>query len=120
LFIEALSGFSTVSNQMKVDFCKKKKSSIKWILLSCSGRASQETAISGSCEHALLCTHSSVWVWCLYMGWIPRWSSLWMAFPSVFALHLVPVFPLDMGNSGLKVWRCVGGPILQPGALPHL
>jgi hypothetical protein len=21
---------------------------------------------------------NSVWVWCLHMGWIPRWGSLWM------------------------------------------
>jgi hypothetical protein len=36
---------------------------------------------------------NSVWVWRLYMGWIPRWNSLWMAFLSVSALHFVPVFP---------------------------
>jgi hypothetical protein len=27
------------------------------------------------------------------MGWIPRWGSLWMVFPSVSALHLVSVTP---------------------------
>jgi hypothetical protein len=43
----------------------------------------------------------------LYMGWIPRWGSLWMAFPSVSAWLFVPVFPLD--NSGLKFLRMVGG-----------
>jgi len=54
------------------------------------------------------------------MGWIPRWGSLWMAFPSVSAPHSVPVFPLDRSHSGLKTWRRVGGPIPQPGALPNL
>jgi len=59
--------------------------------LSCSGRAFQETAISGSCQHALLGISNTVWV--LYIGWIPRWGSLWMAFSSVSALNFVSVFP---------------------------
>jgi hypothetical protein len=33
------------------------------LYLSGSGRASQEPAISGSCQHALLGIHNSVWVW---------------------------------------------------------
>jgi hypothetical protein len=57
------------------------------LYLSGSGRASQETAISGSCQHALLGIHSSVWVWCLCMGWILRWDSLWNVIPSVSTLH---------------------------------
>jgi hypothetical protein len=61
---------------------------------------SQETAISGSCQQALLGFCNSVWYLC--MGWIPRWGSLWMAFPSVSAPHFVSVFPLDRSNSGLK------------------
>jgi hypothetical protein len=48
-----------------------------------SGRASQETAISGSCQQALLGISNSDWVWCLHRGWIPRWGNLLMAFPSV-------------------------------------
>jgi hypothetical protein len=28
----------------------------------------------------------------LYMGWIPRWGSLWLAFSSVSAPHLASVF----------------------------
>jgi hypothetical protein len=32
---------------------------------------SQETATSGSCQQVLLGIHKSVWVWCLYVGWIP-------------------------------------------------
>ena len=54
------------------------------------------------------------------MGWIPRWGSLWMAFPSVSAPLFVPVFPLDRSNSGLKFLRWVGGPIPQLGAMPNL
>ena len=54
------------------------------LYLSGCGRASQETAISGSClQQALLGICNSVWLWWLNMGWISRWSSLWMAFPSV-------------------------------------
>jgi hypothetical protein len=43
-----------------------------WLYLSCNGRASQETAISGSCQQALFGFSSSVWVWCLCLGWITR------------------------------------------------
>jgi hypothetical protein len=78
-----------------------------------SGRASQETAVSGSCQQAFLGISNSVWVWCLNVGWIPRWGSLWMAFPSVSVPLFVPVFPLDWSNSELKFWRWVGGHILH-------
>jgi hypothetical protein len=63
------------------------------LYLSDTGRASQETAVSGSCQQALVGIHNSVWVWCLYMGRIPRWVSLGMAFPSVSAPHFVSIFP---------------------------
>jgi hypothetical protein len=42
------------------------------LYLSGTGRDSQETAISGSCQQALDGIHNSVWVRCLYMGWIPK------------------------------------------------
>ena len=45
-------------------------------LLYLSGTASQETAISGSCQQALVGIQNSVWFWWLSMGWIPRWGSL--------------------------------------------
>jgi hypothetical protein len=70
------------------------------LYLSVSGWTSQETALSGSCHHTLLGICNSVWVWCLYMGWIPRWGSLWMAFPSVSAPQFVSIFCLDKSNSG--------------------
>jgi hypothetical protein len=50
-------------------------------VLSGSGRVPQETAVSGSCQQALLGICNSVWVWCLHMGWILRWGSLWIVFP---------------------------------------
>jgi hypothetical protein len=37
-----------------------------------TGRASQETAISGSCQQALVGFHNSVWVWWLFMGLDPQ------------------------------------------------
>jgi len=37
------------------------------LYLSCSGRISQETAISGSCQHALLGISNIVWVWWLHV-----------------------------------------------------
>jgi len=39
-------------------------------------QASQKAAISGSCQQILLGNRNSIWVWCLYMGWIPTWGSL--------------------------------------------
>jgi hypothetical protein len=57
------------------------------------GIASQERAISGSCQQNLAGLCNSVCVWWLYMGWIPRWGSLWMVFPSVSALNFVSVIP---------------------------
>jgi hypothetical protein len=83
-----------------------------------SGRASQETAIPGSCQQGLLGIRNSIRVWCLQMGWIPKWGNLWMIFPSVSAPFFVPAFPLDRNNSGLKILRRVGGSIPQLGAVP--
>ena len=57
------------------------------------GIASQETAISGSCQQALVGICNSVWVWWLFMGWIPRWGSFWMVMPSVSAPNFVSVTP---------------------------
>jgi hypothetical protein len=73
--------------------------SVQWMVVSIhfsmsgTGRASQKTAISGSCQQALAGIHNSVWVWWLYMEWIPRGSSLWMVIPSVSAPHFVSVTP---------------------------
>ena len=39
------------------------------LYLSGTGRASQETACF--CQQALVGIHNCVWVWWLYMGWIP-------------------------------------------------
>jgi hypothetical protein len=58
-----------------------------------TGRAPQETAISGSCLQALVGMCHSVWFWWLFMGWIPKLSSLWMVLPSVSAPNLVSVTP---------------------------
>jgi hypothetical protein len=63
------------------------------LYLSGSGRSSQQTTISGSCQQVLPSLSNSVWVWLLYMGWIPMWGSVSMAFPSVFAPHFVSIFP---------------------------
>ena len=60
------------------------------LYLSGSGRTSQEIAISGSCQQILLGICNSLWHCWLHKGCIPMWGSLWMAFPSVSAPHLVP------------------------------
>jgi hypothetical protein len=76
--------------------------SVQWLAVSfCiyigsgSGRASQGTAIPGSCQQVLLSISNSVWVWCLQMGWIPRWGRIRMVFSSVSDPLFVPSFPLD-------------------------
>jgi hypothetical protein len=56
--------------------------------------ASQERAMSGSCKQILAGLCNSVWVWWLYMGWIPRRGSLWMVFPSISAQNSFHVTPL--------------------------
>jgi hypothetical protein len=58
-----------------------------------SGIASQETAISGSCQQNLAGIYNSVWVCWLFMGWVPGWGSLWMVLPSVSAPNFVSVTP---------------------------
>jgi hypothetical protein len=62
-----------------------------------TGRASQETAIAGSYQQALLGIHNSVWVWWMFMAWTPRWGSLWIVILSVSALNFVSVTP-SMGR----------------------
>ena len=43
---------------------------------------------AGSCWH-----QPSVWIWLLFMGWIPKWGSLWMVIPSGSAPNFVSVTP---------------------------
>ena len=73
----------------------------------------QGIALPGSFQQVLLGICNSVLVWCLKMGWIPRWGSLWMAISSVSDPFFVPAFPLERNHSGLKILRWVDGPFLQ-------
>jgi hypothetical protein len=52
--------------------------------------------LSDSCQLALVGIQNSVWFWWLFMGWIPRWGSLWIFIPSVSAPNFVSV-TLSMG-----------------------
>jgi hypothetical protein len=88
--------------------------SVQWLVANiclciCHGKASQETAISGSCQQALLGICNSVWVWCLYMGWIHRRGRFWMAFPSTSPLKFVPIYLLDR-NIWLEILEMSGWP----------
>ena len=58
-----------------------------------TGIAPQKTALSGYSKQALVGICHSVWVWWLFIGWIPKWGSLWMVVPSVFAPSFVSVTP---------------------------
>jgi hypothetical protein len=57
-----------------------------------TGRASQEAAISGSCQQNLVCIYSSLGLVFVYVM-DPQWGSLWMVLPSVFVLYFVSVTP---------------------------
>ena len=94
-----ISSFSPFSNSSIGDRLLSPMVGCKYpsLYLSGFGKASQEIAISRFCQQALLGIHNSVWIWCLFMGWIPRWSSLCMAFPSFSAPHFVSIFfPLSI------------------------
>ena len=58
-----------------------------------TGIASQETAISGSCQQNLAGICNNVCIWWLIMRWIPGWGSLWMVHPFVLAPNFVYVTP---------------------------
>ena len=63
------------------------------LYLSGTGRDSQETAMSVSCQQALVGIHNSDWVWELYMRLVSRWDSHWMTVPSVSVPDFVSVSP---------------------------
>jgi hypothetical protein len=58
-----------------------------------TGIASQDIAISGSCQQNFAGICNSVWVWWLFMGWNPRWGSLWMVIHSISAPNFASVTP---------------------------
>jgi hypothetical protein len=54
---------------------------------------------------------NSVWIWSLLMRWIPGWGSIWVALPSVSALHFVSItssmgifFPILKRNKVSTLW----------------
>jgi hypothetical protein len=88
------SSFSPFSNSSTGDPMLSPMTGCEHLPLYLSGpdRAPQETAISGSCELVLLGIYHNVWVWWFYMGWIHRWGTLWMAYPSVSTSYFVSLF----------------------------
>jgi hypothetical protein len=99
-------------------------------------RMAQGTAIPGSSQQALGISNS-VQVLYLQMKWIPRWDSLWMAFPSVsvpfyfilfyfilfyFILFFCPSLSFGQGHFWVNnFWvnnEMCGRPIPQLGVLP--
>jgi hypothetical protein len=67
--------------------------SIRFCICHALAELLRRQAISGFHQKALPDINNSVWVLWLYMGWIPKWGSLWMTFPSVPALHVASRFP---------------------------
>jgi hypothetical protein len=58
-----------------------------------TGKASQETAISGSFQQNLAGICDGVIIWRLIMGWTPKWGSLWMVHPFVSDPNFVSATP---------------------------
>ena len=85
---------------------------------SSAGRASQGIAIPGFCQQALLVIINRVVIWCLHVGWNPRWGGLWMTFPSVSAPVFVSALLLDRKDYGLNFLRWLDGLITPLGAVP--
>jgi hypothetical protein len=80
------------------------------LCLAGSSIASQERPILGSIQQKLSGIFNSVGIWWLYIGWIPRWGSLWMVLPSVSATNFVSVTPS----------MCILFPILRRNEVPIL
>jgi hypothetical protein len=58
-----------------------------------TGKASQETAISGSLQQNLAGICNSVCFWWLIMGWTPGCGSVWVVHPFVLAPKFVSATP---------------------------
>ena len=76
-----------------------------------TGIASQETAISGSCQENVAGICNSVCIWWLFMGSILGWGSLQMVLPSISAPNFVSVtpsmgilFPILRSNKVSTLW----------------
>ena len=77
---------------------------------SADGRASQMTAIIGSCLQAQHGISNSASVWYLTMGWIPNWASHWMTFPSISA----PFLSLNFFYSETILCKNLEGRLVTP------
>jgi len=88
---KSFSSFSPFCNSFTGDSMLSSMIGCRHLLLYLSGssRAFQKAAMSGSCQQACFSLCNSVWVLCLYMRWILRWSSLcmdvWMY--HIFCIH---------------------------------
>jgi hypothetical protein len=63
------------------------------LYLSGTGKASQETALSGSFQQNLAGVCYSVCIWWQIMGWTPEWGRVWMIHPFVLAPYFVSAIP---------------------------
>ena len=80
-----------------------------------AGRASQRTAMLGSCLKAQYGISNSVKVWCKWDGSQSLGQSLGGLSLSLCSIF-VPAFPLNWNNSGSKIWN-VCGLLTQLGAM---
>ena len=90
-----------------------------------NGKASQETAISGSFQQNLAGVCNRICISWLIMGWTPGWGSLWMVHPFVLAPNFVFATPsmdilfqilgrndLSRSSSSILIFLCFGSCIM--------
>jgi len=71
-----ISSLGTFSSSFIGDlvFCPMDDCEHPLVYLPGTGRAPQETAICDFCQQAFVGICHSVWVWWLFMRWIPKWG----------------------------------------------
>jgi len=112
MIVHPFSSFSLLSNSSSGDpvlsstvGCESSP-----LYLSCFGRASQETAISGSCQHAPLDIPNSDWVWCIWAGCPSGIVSEWpfhqylLQTLSPYLLLWIYLFPLLRRTEASTFW----------------
>ena len=67
------------------------------LLVKCCQRLSMRQPYQVPVSKCFLAS-AIVAVWCLQMGWIPRWGSFWMAFPLIFAPFFLSMDSLQTGT----------------------
>jgi hypothetical protein len=83
--------------------------SVQWLAVSICICLSQRTVMLDSLQ-VHLAISNSVKVWCLCLGWIPKWGGLWVAFLSVSAPYFCPCISFRQEQFWVKIFEMSGHP----------